>query len=97
METEFFMGFTGCGKTPFAEGYGLQPVNKSRKINAGFSHRGDVLGHFARDSAFFRSLFSRAAKAAKSAGFSPGGNAPPSSPSGKMLQAVSTYKSNGCA
>ena len=39
-------GFTGSGKPPSPEGYGLQPVHTPSKINARFSPRGMLFGLF---------------------------------------------------
>jgi hypothetical protein len=33
-------GFTGCGKTRFSEGYGLQPVRKYSGMNAALAAEG---------------------------------------------------------
>jgi hypothetical protein len=48
-------GFTGCGKTEFFEGDGLQAVRKRLKTGPALAAEGTA---FAPYSTFFRSLFS---------------------------------------
>jgi hypothetical protein len=48
-----------------AVGRGFIPGIERCKVNAGFSRCGMLLRNFARNHAFFSSLFSRAAKASK--------------------------------
>jgi hypothetical protein len=57
MERE--LGFTGCGKTEFFEGDGLQAVRKRLQICSALAAEGTG---FASCSTFFGSLFSRAVK-----------------------------------
>jgi hypothetical protein len=47
------MGFTGCGKTEFFEGDGLQAVRKRLKTDPALAAEGTA---FASYSTFFRSL-----------------------------------------
>jgi hypothetical protein len=49
------LGFTGCGKTEFFEGDGLQAVRKRLKTDPALAAEGTA---FASYSTFFRSLFS---------------------------------------
>ena len=45
------MGFTGCEKTLFFEGYGLQPVHKRLKIGTALAGEGRISIHLPTFSA----------------------------------------------